>query len=463
MLIKKECKRNYKLFYDFLKNKRVIIVGPSANLMNFKKGNLINSYDIIVRLNNSFPLYGSLKPHMGNKTDILYYVSGGIDKHFRYIRESRDINVIEHDRIQFIIFKKGHNANSEKYRKRFNRFYRKYSSIIRIFSMKLVTNQLKRELKSDPNMGIIAMVHLLQTELKELRVIGCDFYKFPHYPKYSILPDMIFDKEKRNLKNIRTGWKQKTHHNTSRQLEYLKILMLKEKRLKLDNDLKDMILDNAFKVNKPSGNENILIPKIIHIVWIGSQIPNEYLYNIKTFKKLNPDWEIRIWRDKQIKIEKFINQDLINKMPTYAAKVDIIRLEILYKYGGIYTDCDSTCLKPIDRLIKNKICFGMHDRNGFIANGTLGTTKKHPAFKELVFGFKQHIKNLNGRINTLLVTGTKYITPILKKYNDFTIIDENCSKGKRQYICSVYENNLKECYIYHDLAKSWHDNKYIDL
>ena len=462
MLVKKACKRNYRLFYNYLKHKKVIIVGPSANLMNYNLGDFINGYDVIVRLNNSFPLFDNIKQNMGNKTDILYYVSGGIEKHFRYIRKLRNINVLTHDKIQFIIFKKGHNSNSGKYRRRFNRFYQKYSNTTKIFSMKLVTNKLKRELKSDPNMGVLAMVHLLQTELQELKVIGCDFYKHPHYPQYSVLPDLKFDMNKRNLCNMRTGWKQKTKHDISKQLEYLKLLMIKEKRLKLDKGLKDMILDNALKVNRPSGNENILIPKIIHIVWLGSKIPKEYLYNIKTFKKLNPNWEVRIWQDKQIEIEKFVNQDLINKMPTFAAKVDIIRLEILYKYGGLYTDIDSICLKPIDKLVSNKTIFGMHDIDGWIANGTLGSIKNHEAFKKLVFNLKEHIKNSDNK-HTLYMTGSKYITPILNQYEAFKTIDGNCNRGKRIYICSVYEENLNHCYIYHDLAKSWHDKKYINL
>lgn len=462
MTIQKECKNNYKEFCRYLKNKRVVIVGPSAKLMSSEKGKYIDSFDIVVRLNNSFPLFGDIRKHFGSRTDILYYVSGGVSEHFKYIKNTYGINVLLHDKIKFMIFKKGFNSSSNKYKRKFNNFFNNYHNNVKIFPMKKITMYLKSILKSDPNMGLLAMEHLLTTELKELHVIGCDFYKYPHYPKYSVLPEFKIDYNKNILVNQKTGWKQKTRHITSIQLEYLKTLLVKDKRLKIEDDLKEMIFENTLRLNKPNKKANIFIPKIIHIIWIGSKVSKEYLNNIYTFKKLNLDWEVRFWSDKQIEKEKFVNQRLIDLMPTNAAKVDIIRLEILYKYGGVYSDCDSICLKPLDKLVENLKVFGMNHENGIVANGTLGTIKKHESFKRLVYGFKTHINRLKYKnVNTLHLTGQYYITPILKQYSDFKLIDGNLGRGNRKLICSVYETDLSNCYIYHDLAKSWHNHKNI--
>lgn len=462
--MKTECKNNYKEFSKFVKGKKVIIVGPSAELMKREEGKNIDKFDIVIRLNSSFPLFGDIQKHFGSRTDVIYYVSAGIEKHFNHIKATYGINVLLHDKIKFLIFKKGFNSTSNKYRKLFNSFFERYHNKIKMFPAKKVTMSLKSILKSDPNMGILAIEHLLKTELKELHVIGCDFYKYPHYPKYSVLPDLKFDYNKRILTNLKNGWKQKTHHDISKQLEYLKTLLVKDKRLIIENNLKEMIFENTLKLNKPDKNNNILIPKIIHIVWIGSTIPKKYLNNIYTFERLNPKWEVRFWNDEKIKKETFLNQDIIDLMPTYAAKVDIIRLELIYKYGGIYSDCDSICLKPLDKLVNNKTCFAMSHKNGIAANGTIGAIKNHKAFKRLVFDFKGHINRLKGKsVNTLHVTGQHYITPILKQYNDFKLLDGNLGKGNRQTICSVYEKDLSNCYIYHDLAKSWHKQKNISI
>lgn len=59
---------NYK---NFLKGKRVVVIGPSPNLLGKNLGDYINSFDIVVRLNQSYPTEISHKEDLGNRTDIL--------------------------------------------------------------------------------------------------------------------------------------------------------------------------------------------------------------------------------------------------------------------------------------------------------------------------------------------------------------------------------------------------------
>ncbi len=39
------------------------------------------------------------------------------------------------------------------------------------------------------------------------------------------------------------------------------------------------------------------IPKVIHIIWIGGDIPQRNRDCIVTFPRLNPDWEVNLWID----------------------------------------------------------------------------------------------------------------------------------------------------------------------
>ena len=58
-------------------------------------------------------------------------------------------------------------------------------------------------------------------------------------------------------------------------------------------------------------------------------------------------------------------------------KADIIRWEILEKYGGVFVDADSICIEPVDdTLLKCKGgCFAGYEqeqiRKGLIATGTM--------------------------------------------------------------------------------------------
>lgn len=205
----------------------------------------------------------------------------------------------------------------------------------------------------------------------------------------------------------------------------------------------------------------ILIPKIIHFIWIGDKpLSKHKKNNIKTYKRLNPEWEIKLWTNNNL--PEIINKYTYNKVSSWAAKADVLRLEILYRYGGIYTDIDSKCLKPLNMLINNMRCFGMTGNHGNVANGTLGCIKKHKVFKKIVYGLDKHTLNLEQKykegkckINIFSIAGTRYISPILRKDKDFRQIDYSKKKRTRRYICTHFEKNLSQCYIYHELDLSW--------
>ena len=90
----------------------------------------------------------------------------------------------------------------------------------------------------------------------------------------------------------------------------------------------------------------IHIPRILHMIWIGPE-PFPFEKNLETYKKCNPDWKIMFWTDKNI--PKLQNAAIYKEIPSivYATKADLLRIELLYKYGGIYVDADSTCLRPL--------------------------------------------------------------------------------------------------------------------
>jgi hypothetical protein len=101
------------------------------------------------------------------------------------------------------------------------------------------------------------------------------------------------------------------------------------------------------------GEKEGVIPKIIHFIWLGSDIPLEVQLSIDSWKLYHPSWEIRVWRDEDI--EHFVWTSEKTKVGFcealhYAEKADILRYEILYKFGGIYSDTDVICLKPFDDL-----------------------------------------------------------------------------------------------------------------
>lgn len=80
------------------------------------------------------------------------------------------------------------------------------------------------------------------------------------------------------------------------------------------------------------------IPRIFHHIWFGSELPSRFKEYIKTWKRFHPGWKFMFWDEDNL--PELINQRLYNKARTYAEQSDIVRLEILKKYGGVYVDTD---------------------------------------------------------------------------------------------------------------------------
>ena len=96
------------------------------------------------------------------------------------------------------------------------------------------------------------------------------------------------------------------------------------------------------------------IPKIIHQIWIGPKPkPTKFM---DTWKEKNPDFEYICWSEEEIEKRQIVFkcQEKIDEIEEINGKADILRWEILYKYGGVFLDADSICIEPIDDELLNK-------------------------------------------------------------------------------------------------------------
>lgn len=105
----------------------------------------------------------------------------------------------------------------------------------------------------------------------------------------------------------------------------------------------------------------MIIPKIIHQLWIGPKPAPTKL--MKTWKEKHPEFEYIFWNEEEIKKRGFVFecQDKINIIPEINGKADIMRWEILYRYGGIFVDADSICIEPFDDLLLLNKCFAGYE------------------------------------------------------------------------------------------------------
>lgn len=111
---------------------------------------------------------------------------------------------------------------------------------------------------------------------------------------------------------------------------------------------KNLYNKNNLSVIHPT-NE-LKIPKIIHQIWIGSPVPEQFEGYIQSWvdRHLGPNWQYKLWTDKDVTNIELYNQQFYDKSNNYGIKADILKWEIIYQFGGVYADMDFECLQPLD-------------------------------------------------------------------------------------------------------------------
>lgn len=135
------------------------------------------------------------------------------------------------------------------------------------------------------------------------------------------------------------------------------------------------------------------IPKIIHQIWLGSPVPVKYREWMNSWTEWL-GWEYKLWTNEDIKGFLLYNQDLYDEATNYGEKSDVLRLELLLHYGGIYVDIDFECVnREIFDDLNNSFDFyiGLEPIEHGVINGTykicnaiVAACPHHPLIKNLI-------------------------------------------------------------------------------
>lgn len=171
---------------------------------------------------------------------------------------------------------------------------------------------------------------------------------------------------------------------------------------------------------KKLNNYNYLIPKIIHIIWMGGALPDKYKRLVDSWSQFHPDWEVKLWNDQDLCELNMQNKDLFYKSNCYGYKSDLARYEILYRFGGLYVDTDFECLKSFDFLnCSYEFYVGLFPNQGIVGNSILASVSRHPILKNCIENIKSLPQIINGResdISVQQVSGPQYLTRCVFDY-----------------------------------------------
>jgi len=129
-------------------------------------------------------------------------------------------------------------------------------------------------------------------------------------------------------------------------------------------------------------NTNNHIPRIIHQTYRDSySIPFQWQQASNSCRILHPNYKYTLWTDEEGRrlIEKEFPCLLstFDSYPYNIQRADVIRLVVLYVYGGIYLDLDIICLKSLDNLLNYQFILPRTTPVG-LSNDFIMSKPKHP-------------------------------------------------------------------------------------
>jgi mannosyltransferase OCH1-like enzyme len=222
------------------------------------------------------------------------------------------------------------------------------------------------------------------------------------------------------------------------------------------------------------------IPRIIHQTYFTKTLPEVIAKNTQMIRDMNPGWDYRLYDDNDIAafISSNYGPHVLNSFNSIsdsygAAKADLFRYLLLYKYGGVYFDIKATLDKPLEMAILEDDQFllsywadentpqyqgwGMHSdlkdhHYGELQQWHIACAPGHPFLKAVIDAVLSNLERYDpylhgvGKMGVLRVTGpiafTLAIAPIIhlhghriiKSYSDagfvYSLFEKTDDHGK---------------------------------
>jgi FkbM family methyltransferase len=246
---------------DIITDKRVVIVGPAQYLEGMNKGDEIDKYDIVVRVNKGHNL--TKEPNtFGSRTDILYHCASQAECDGGTVTEEM-FQSIKELRLTFPELKHTDKTSYNKgiSHKEYFKFISKLNNVRKKFFI-----ATERELECRPNAGIMAICDILSNRKpKELYITGFTLFKGGYTKSYRTFKEKdgtIVRKTALHAIKEMTGASYKMRHNQYKTLCFIKKIIEQHSDIvKIDDELKEVLefdlnqYKKAHALNKLSDEE----------------------------------------------------------------------------------------------------------------------------------------------------------------------------------------------------------------
>lgn len=111
-----------------------------------------------------------------------------------------------------------------------------------------------------------------------------------------------------------------------------------------------------------------MIPKLLHFVWIGPDIPEWAEDNIELFGRINPDFVCVLHGEESLLPFLRPAYERVKGEHLWSRRCDVLRISVLLQHGGWYLDADFLPIRPMIEVYRDQANF---PRDTYLARGDL--------------------------------------------------------------------------------------------
>ncbi len=194
-------------------------------------------------------------------------------------------------------------------------------------------------------------------------------------------------------------------------------------------------------------------------------MPLKFRRYIKTWKKFCPDYEIKLWNEENYDLNKTPFVKAAAEKGKWAFVTDYLRVDVLYRFGGIYFDTDVEVVKSFDGLLEYRAFAGFECSDYVNPGSAVGSEPENEIIKEI----RDYYESLDFTDDVLKNnTGPMIHTKILMAHgmkNDRSEQDiEGFHVFPTEYFCpmnysQIFDSLTENTHSIHHFSASWFSKK----
>jgi mannosyltransferase OCH1-like enzyme len=194
-----------------------------------------------------------------------------------------------------------------------------------------------------------------------------------------------------------------------------------------------------------------MIPRTFHHIWLGPDpLPEEHGPWIESWKRHHPEWEFKLWTEDNLPDDP-IRPEIAERLRAPVERADILRIEVLYRHGGVYLDTDLECLRPIDEVLEGEEFVGVCHKQGRITNTAIAAAPKHPMLEQVLGEMRpmeMYWSNASERLKE--VAGPLLLERIVVDYPEIKLLDP-------PVFFPATDEEREDAIAVHHMARVWHN------